>query len=188
MPSSTSQHHTIYNSDGLIAYEEFEDYYKGISASIDGDDYFELMIRNAWRIAGGTGMAANTANRRVLVTDKNGKQVVQTIEDELGMDASNMDDVKARLARQGVSGDVEMYGGFDNTDKPKKDRGERLRRFEAASKLAAAYRGKQGRSKAQHEQRKADASNRERQEEEYERTRPKARPPSRPKGKSYIGF
>ncbi|RYG62442.1 EF-hand domain-containing protein, partial [archaeon] len=68
------------DSDGLVSYEEFEDYYKELSASIDGDDYFELMIRNAWRIAGGTGMAANTANRRVLVTNKDGSQSVQTIE------------------------------------------------------------------------------------------------------------
>jgi hypothetical protein len=40
------------DQDGLVTYEEFEDYYKEVSASIDGDDYFELMIRNAWRIPG----------------------------------------------------------------------------------------------------------------------------------------
>ena len=39
------------NSDGQVTWEEFLDYYKEISASIDGDDYFELMLRNAWRIA-----------------------------------------------------------------------------------------------------------------------------------------
>ena len=49
--------------DAIISMEEFEDYYKDISASIDDDVYFELMIRNAWRITGGEGMAANTANR-----------------------------------------------------------------------------------------------------------------------------
>jgi Ca2+-binding EF-hand superfamily protein len=34
--------------DGVVSLQEFEDYYKDISASIDDDDYFELMIRNAW--------------------------------------------------------------------------------------------------------------------------------------------
>ncbi|KAJ1433327.1 hypothetical protein B484DRAFT_360090, partial [Ochromonadaceae sp. CCMP2298] len=53
--------------DGLVSPEEFEDYYKDVSASIDDDDYFELMMRNAWRISGGTGASANTANKRVLV-------------------------------------------------------------------------------------------------------------------------
>ena len=54
-----------HDHNGIITLEEFEDYYKGISAGIDGDDYFELMIRNAWRIAGGEGDCENTANRFV---------------------------------------------------------------------------------------------------------------------------
>jgi hypothetical protein len=48
---------------------EFERYYSNLSASIDDDDYFELMIRNAWGISGGEGWCANTSNRRTLVAD-----------------------------------------------------------------------------------------------------------------------
>lgn len=47
-----SQWDTI-KKDGKVTPKEFEEYYKDISASIDDDDYFELMIRNAWHIAGG---------------------------------------------------------------------------------------------------------------------------------------
>jgi hypothetical protein len=66
------------------------------------------------------GQAANTANRRVLVTDKNGKQSVQTINDELGMNGKDMGEVKRRLGKQGVDmSNVEMYGSGDNRmDKP----------------------------------------------------------------------
>ena len=66
------------------------------------------------------GQAANTANRRVLVTDKNGNQSVQTIKDELGMKAKDMGDIKRRLGSQGVdTSHVEMYGQADNKmDKP----------------------------------------------------------------------
>ena len=66
------------------------------------------------------GQAANTANRRVLVTDKNGNQSVQTIKDELGMKAKDIGDIKRRLGSQGVdTNHVEMYGQEDNKmDKP----------------------------------------------------------------------
>jgi hypothetical protein len=35
-----------------VTLQEFVDYYSNISASIDDDDYFLLMINNAWNISG----------------------------------------------------------------------------------------------------------------------------------------
>ena len=34
--------------DGSVSVEEFIEYYTNVSASIDDDRYFELMMRNAW--------------------------------------------------------------------------------------------------------------------------------------------
>ena len=62
--------------DGIVTYEEWEDYYKDVSASIDDDDYFELMIRNAWHIAGGKGACENTTIKRELVRDADGSERV----------------------------------------------------------------------------------------------------------------
>lgn len=36
--------------DGILSKEEFFDYYAGVSASIDDDLYFDLMMRKAWRL------------------------------------------------------------------------------------------------------------------------------------------
>jgi calcyphosin len=109
------------DGDGMISIKEFEDYYKGVSSSIDDDDYFELMMRNAWRIPGGIGMAANTANKRVLVTNKDGSQRVVTVHNELGMKPGDRDAVRARLAQQGVNAEnIELHGGLDTTENPRK--------------------------------------------------------------------
>ena len=87
---------------------EFLDYYKDISASIDGDEYFELMMRNAWHISGGIGAAANTSNLRVLVIHKDDSQTVEEVQDDLGLKkgkdrAAYTRAIVARLQAQGIN-------------------------------------------------------------------------------------
>ena len=38
------------NGDGKLSLAEFERYYANVGANIDTDEYFELMMRQAWRI------------------------------------------------------------------------------------------------------------------------------------------
>ena len=37
-------------ADGIVSFDEFLDYFRDVSASIDDDQYFELMMRNAWKL------------------------------------------------------------------------------------------------------------------------------------------
>ncbi|KAL6467952.1 hypothetical protein MHYP_G00236290 [Metynnis hypsauchen] len=39
-----------YEKDGKVTLEEFVNYYSGVSASIDSDDYFVTMMKNAWKL------------------------------------------------------------------------------------------------------------------------------------------
>ena len=38
------------NQDGIVTFDEFCDYYSGVSCSIDSDDYFGVMMTNAWKL------------------------------------------------------------------------------------------------------------------------------------------
>lgn len=89
-------------NDGKVTRGEFHEYYKNLSASVDNDDYFELMVRNAWHIPGGSGWCENTSNARVLVDFQDGHQEVVMIEQDLGLDLKNERAVIAQLNAQGV--------------------------------------------------------------------------------------
>ena len=105
--------------DGVVTRGEFENYYANLGASIENEDYFELMIRNAWHISGGEGQAANSANQRVLVTNADGTSSVQEVKNDLGLAAGDKKGIVARLRAQGVeAANVELYGGIDATEKP----------------------------------------------------------------------
>jgi Ca2+-binding EF-hand superfamily protein len=98
--------------DGAVTRGEFLEYYADVSASIDSDDYFELMMRNAWHISGGEGALANTTNRRVLVVYEDGTQTVEEITNDLGIGPKDKDAMIANLTAQGIKGiaDVQLSG------------------------------------------------------------------------------
>jgi len=95
-----SQFDTI-DKDGTVTLKEFTEYYRNVSASITNDDYFELMIRNAWHITGGEGWCENTANARVLVVGNDYSQRVVEIKKDLGLDLHDRKAVLAALEAQG---------------------------------------------------------------------------------------
>jgi len=85
-----------------VTLDEFIESYNWVSASIDNDDYFELMIRNAWHISGGEGWSANTSNLRVLVEHRDGSEEIVEIVDDLGLDKNDQRAVMQKLTQQGV--------------------------------------------------------------------------------------
>ena len=102
--------------DGKVTEQEFVNYYTNLGASIDSDDYFELMIRNAWHMSGGAGWSANSANRRVLATKADGSQSVVEIKEDLGLKANDKAGMINRLKTQGFNASsIELFGGLDDT-------------------------------------------------------------------------
>ena len=57
--------------NGMVTISEFINYYTNIGSCVDNDEYFEVMLRNAWHLGG----ERQETSKRVLVTRKDGSQV-----------------------------------------------------------------------------------------------------------------
>jgi Ca2+-binding EF-hand superfamily protein len=101
--------------DGIVTWDEWKQYYQNLSASIDNTDFFELMMRNAWHMSGGKGQTANTTNRRVVVTGKDGKQTIQEVKNDLFIGKDDEKAMEQNLRDQGLEFDkMELYAKLDD--------------------------------------------------------------------------
>lgn len=69
------------NQDGKVTLAEFERYYEDVGALITSDDYFVMMIQNAWHLEGARGGHC----LRVRVTDSNGHGRVVEVREDVGI-------------------------------------------------------------------------------------------------------
>ena len=63
-------HNVLGGNDRIITMEEFQEYYNNVSASIDNDQYFELMMSNTWKL---TEPPAYTKNKAWTNKDQEGE-------------------------------------------------------------------------------------------------------------------
>ena len=72
--------------DGVVTQREFREYYADISAGIEDDDYFELMMRNVLPYL--EARAAKATCRRVVFTRP--ESTVEEIKNDIGVDAPTL--------------------------------------------------------------------------------------------------
>jgi len=109
-----------HNGDGRIVFEEFLEYYKDLSGSVDSDRKFELMMRNTWHIGGGSRVEENTVNMRVVVTFEDGRSELITLKDDLGVKRDDWPMIRKKLFLQGVRDvvNVEPYDAVTSAAMP----------------------------------------------------------------------
>jgi len=64
-------------ADPVITFDEFLEYYTNISASIDDDKYFELMMTNAWKLDGDQKFGKGWSNKWEILLNTNSIYFIQ---------------------------------------------------------------------------------------------------------------
>jgi Ca2+-binding EF-hand superfamily protein len=97
---------------GRITAEAWMSYYANISCTVEDDRQFELMIRNAWHVAGGRSAVTNSGVRRVLATYADGRKKVVDVKDGAGLRHDDIQGTIERLRSQGHTGIVGVQVHF----------------------------------------------------------------------------
>lgn len=100
------------NKQGYVTWPDFLDYYKGISLAVEDDNYFELMVRNAWHLnddASQMGGSTTSTARRVLIVHNDGRQEVIEVVDNLGAKKFDTELIMKRLRARGITDIAEIH-------------------------------------------------------------------------------
>ena len=92
------------DSNGIVLWPEFLDYFKAISISIDDDNTFELLLRNSFTFGQEVtnGQKPQTNSRRVLVVHNDGTQEVVEFVDNSGISRYDYQTTVKKLNDQGI--------------------------------------------------------------------------------------
>jgi Ca2+-binding EF-hand superfamily protein len=102
-------HHSARESkapDHVVTKDEFQEYYENISASCDNDQYFELMMTNAWKLNEEPKPKASWSNQSS--PDKSAKQAPET--------GDPVERLRAKLCARGAKGFIGMQRQFKIMD------------------------------------------------------------------------
>lgn len=94
--------HFNVDQNGAISRKDFIEYYKNVSSSIDNDEYFEMMLRGAWRLPGASGWTEDTVKKRILVTHVDNQQEVVNLQCRGSLDIRDHAAVIRQLEKQGI--------------------------------------------------------------------------------------
>lgn len=72
----------------VVTPEKFVAHYSNVSASVDDDDYFELMMRNCWHLEG-----SDLSCQRLLITHEDGTQSIEVVDNDYDI---SKDDLQVR--------------------------------------------------------------------------------------------
>jgi len=129
--------HSMRNNEApnhVVTKEEFEEYYNNISASIDDDAYFEVMMNNAWKLTEesnltekkGWGNQSGATTRGQMASNLFGRDANQQAQAaastkpanvaESASDQQLLDNLRDRLAKRGSRGIASMGRKFKIAD------------------------------------------------------------------------
>jgi len=103
--SAASNFRAQFGDKDTLSRTDFMEYYQNVSAAVSSDDYFEFLIRGAWRIAGiidSEAWSGGITHPRILVTYQTGLQNTVVLKSDSGIDVSDTPQVLAQLRKQGV--------------------------------------------------------------------------------------
>ena len=105
------------NDDHQVTSREFLHYYENVSATIDDDDTFELVLQSVWQVPDSASGGPRHNQLRVLVTQADGSQSLEVLDNDVGLQLPRDNvEILRRLRAHGLVGAVAVAPAYCKND------------------------------------------------------------------------